>query len=80
MLFNVQWNVTEIINGPGQHDDGVVDGTRSIRARGEVQKEAISADFIRRELTAELTRVFPETGYGPTYNIERFYSIDIREL
>lgn len=77
--FHVKWSVSEHINGPGKHDDGVRDGDVNVVASGEVDKEATSADEIRADLTAALRKGFPEQGLGPTYNIDRVYHIEITE-
>ena len=78
--YNIKWSVTEIVNGPGQHDDGVRDGDKRHVADGEVIKEGESADALRAELTAALERGFPRVGLGPTYNLDRTYNIEITEV
>lgn len=79
-FFDIEWSVTESINGPGEHDDGVRDGDQKIVANGKVQKEADSGDSIREELTQVLRKEFPPHSLGPTYDIERTYSIEINEV
>jgi hypothetical protein len=77
MKFQVDWTVTERINGPGQHDDGAVDGQVSVVASGFVEKEAESAEELRNALKGALKVSFPAVGYGPTYNIDREYDIEV---
>lgn len=78
--FHVVWSVSELINGPGRHDDGVRDGDVSTVASGEVTKEAESVEAIRAELTEALERGLPRHALGPTYNIERTYNIEITDV
>ena len=78
-LFNVKWSVTEVVNGPGKHDDGIVDGQRIIVAQGQVKKVADSEDSIRQSLISVLKTSFPEQGLGPDYNIDRVYDVNIQE-
>lgn len=84
MRFQIDWNVMETINGPsgqgGLHDDGVCDGDKTCAASGSIEKEGESEAALREELTAELKKVFPEHGLGPTYDIERSYDIKIVEV
>lgn len=75
-VYNIIWNVVEVINGPGEHDGGVRDGDISYIANGKVQRDGVEAD-LRIELTEQLEKVFPRNAVGPTYNIHRFYNIEI---
>lgn len=80
--FNVKWDVTEIVNGPGRHDNGVRDGDRTIVASGEVTVPAPegSAENLRTSLTADLEDVFPRHAVGPTYDLDRIYNIEVTEV
>jgi len=74
--FNVNWKVVQVINGPGDHDDGVKDGDTTVLATGEVKgKEADSANALRADLTAALEQAFPPFAQGPTYDMLRSYDI-----
>jgi hypothetical protein len=78
--FDITWRVEEVVSGPGQHDGGVRDGDRRFVADGNVQKEALSEVALRSELTGVLENIYPRHSYGPTYNIDRIYHIDILEV
>lgn len=78
--YNIVWRVEEVISGPGQHDGGVRDGDRRTVADGKVQKEAASEASLRAELTAVLEGIYPRHAYGPTYDIDRIYHIEIKAL
>lgn len=76
MKFNVSWKVIEVVNGEGDHDDGVKDGDTKVLAEGEVKgKEADSANALRTDLTAALEQAFPSFAHGPTYDMLRSYDI-----
>ena len=79
-LFNIAWSVVQIINGKTYPEDGVQDGERTVLARGECQKEADSASALKSALLTDLKAAFPEITYGPTYNMERFYEVDITPM
>lgn len=78
--YNIKWRVIEQVNGLGRHDDGVRDGDRSTIADGVVDREAESEAAIRAELTAALEKSFPPHGLGPTYDLDRWYEIEITEV
>lgn len=79
-MFNVKWSVTEIVNGAGEHDDGVRDKQRKVIARGEINKEGESAEALRSALTSLLEKNFPREDMGPTYNLDRVYDINITPI
>lgn len=76
-MYDITWKVVEIVSGPGQHDSGVRDGNRRTLADGKVQKEGVSETILRAELTETLEQNFPRHAYGPTYELDRFYYIEI---
>lgn len=75
--FTVKWTVIEQVNGSGQHDEGVRDGDRRTLADGVVEKEAESEDALRAALTAVLEQTYPPHALGPTYDLDRWYEIEI---
>ena len=76
-LFDVEWSVTEVINGRGVHDDGMRDGMKTVVASGSIQKEADSEEVIRKELSRILLETYPAHGLGSTYDIDRIHAIEI---
>lgn len=76
-MFKIKWSVRETVNGPGSHDDGVRAGDTKIVASGDIDKEGESAEALRAELTLALEKAFPHHGLGPTYDIDRTYTIEI---
>lgn len=76
MRYDIKWRVEEQVSGPGKHDDGVRDGDRKVLASGEVVKDGDEAD-LRAQLTAALREAFPEHALGPTYNLDRIYTIEM---
>lgn len=78
-MYDVKWEVIEYVIGPGQHDDGRKDGDRRIIACGETTKEAISEANLRVDLLNDLGKAFPAHAEGPTYDVGRYYSIEIKE-
>jgi hypothetical protein len=78
--YEITWSVAEVISGPGLHDNGVRDGDRRIVADGKVQKEAVSEAVLRAELVAVLENCYPRHDFGPTYDIDRIYHIEIVAL
>ncbi len=76
-VFNIVWSVVELVNGMTFPEDGLQDGEKKVLARGECQKEADSASALKRALLTDLRECWPETAYGPTYNLERFYEVEI---
>lgn len=79
-VYDITWKVEEVVSGPGQHDGGVRDKDRRILADGKVQKEAVSEDALRSELTVVLESHYPRHDYGPTYELDRIYHIEIRPV
>jgi hypothetical protein len=79
-LYNIKWQVEEIVSGPGQHDGDVRDGDRRTVATGDVVKDGASEDELRSELTRMLEQVYPRHAYGPTYELDRIYHIEINAL
>lgn len=78
--YDIIWKVEEIVSGSGQHDDGVRDGDRRIVADGKVRKEGVSEGALRVELTGVLQQHFPRHAFGPTYDLDRIYHIEINAL
>lgn len=79
-LYDIKWRVEEVVSGPGQHDGGVMDGDRHTVAAGDVVKEGSSEEELRAELTRILEQTYPRHAYGPTYELDRIYHIDISEI
>lgn len=79
-LYEIKWRVEEVVSGPGQHDGGVRDGDVRNIAAGDVIKEGTSEDELRSELTRALEQAYPRHAYGPTYELDRIYHIDISEI
>lgn len=78
--YTVKWRVIEQVNGPGRHDDGVRDGDKSTIADGVAERVAESEDAIRSELTHVLENAFPRHALGPTYDLDRWYEIEITAI
>lgn len=75
--YTVKWRVIEQVNGLGRHDDGVRDGDKRTIADGVVDREAESEEAIRSELAQVLENAFPRHALGPTYDLDRWYEIEI---
>lgn len=78
--YRVKWEVVEVVNGTGEHDDGVRDGDRRVIARGEVERGGESADALRGLLTVALEGAFPPHATGPTYDLVRSYGIEVNKV
>ncbi len=78
--FDVIWKVEEVVNGPGEHDDGRRDGQRTVVARGHARKEAETDEELRSTLSNLLKKTWPPMAMGPTYDLVRNYLIEINEV
>jgi uncharacterized protein (DUF1697 family) len=77
--YDIKWRVEEQVSGPGKHDGGVRDGDRSVLASGQVVKEGDEAN-LRAQLTAALKDAYPEHTHGPTYDLDRIYTIEMQPV